>query len=219
MKANILQHLLLSFFLITITVNAISLQEMYDNAVNENGYDKYIELETGVTYTGGLELDALNGDPDQDVAIIGNGAVIYMDSSGIVFSNIDGRLDVENCVIVKGQIRYKRDGIYATNPDSIANVRPVGSVKYVTFYQPYNYGIRLKGTGTGILLERNLIMSTIEDECEDEDPRNPTGIGIAFSSTEDSYGSPEIIDNWSFKSSWEDHNGNIGEYWKLCESG
>jgi len=197
-------------------INAVTLEEMYNTAESGNGYYKYIELEEGVTYTGGLEIEALNGDPHQDIAIIGNGAIIDMDSSLILFSNIAGRLDIENCIIINGQIRYKSHDVYAS-PDSI---KPTGSVKHVTFYHAKSYAVRLQGTGEGILLERNLAVSTISSGNENQSINMPTGMSYAFSIIESNFGTPEIIDNWSFKSSWESPlTGDAGDYWKLCETG
>ena len=216
MKFNKVNIFLISILFFSISIYSTTLQEMYDNAQSGSGYYKYIELETGTTYTGGFELEALDGDPHQDVAIIGNGAVIDMDSSMILFSNIAGRLDIENCVIINGQIRYKSHDVYAS-PDSI---KPTGSVKYVTFYHAYSYAVRLQGTGEGILLERNLASSTVFTGNENQSGNMPTGISFAYSVTEDQFGTPEIIDNWSFKSSWESpFNGDVGDYWKLCETG
>ena len=216
MKSTSLKLFLLAIITASISLYSTSLQEMYDNAESGNGYYKYIVLDQNITYTGGLELEALNGDPHQDVAIIGNGAIIDMDSSLILFSNIAGRLDVENCVIVNGQIRYKSHDVYAS-PDSI---QPTGSVKHVTFYHAYSYAIRLQGTGEGILLERNLVSSTVDTGNENQSGNMPTGMSYAFSVTEGSFGTPEILDNWSFKSSWESPmTGDSGDYWKLCETG
>ena len=42
------------FILIGSILYSITLKEAYDSAPSQAGYDKYLELETGVTYTGGL---------------------------------------------------------------------------------------------------------------------------------------------------------------------
>ena len=47
----------MKFLLIILScLNAITLQEAFDNASPANGYDKYLELETGMIYTGGIGI-------------------------------------------------------------------------------------------------------------------------------------------------------------------
>ncbi|MBD3236488.1 MAG: hypothetical protein GF330_07280, partial [Candidatus Eisenbacteria bacterium] len=63
---------------------AISLREAYDRAGPAHGYGKYLELETGEVYTGGLLIGPilspiswrLEGPPGCDVRIVGNGAIL-----------------------------------------------------------------------------------------------------------------------------------------------
>lgn len=41
-----------SFFCCCVSVYSATLKEMYDRAQSQDGYDRYIKLETGVTCTG-----------------------------------------------------------------------------------------------------------------------------------------------------------------------
>ena len=73
---------------------------MYDNASNESGYDKYINLNSGEVYTGGI------GIYDGTVFINGNGAIIDLQNqNGLwVYSDnySDATLDIQYCSIING---------------------------------------------------------------------------------------------------------------------
>ncbi|MBD3337246.1 MAG: hypothetical protein GF355_17170 [Candidatus Eisenbacteria bacterium] len=82
-------------------------------------------------------------------------------------------------------------------------VRPAGSVRFVTLYEPHDDGVRLQGAGRGITLERNLLVDAV-DTGDDyptthggSRPWLPTGINIAFS-VQGIYGYPDIRENGSF---------------------
>lgn len=185
---------------------AKTLRAAYQEAGPTPGYDKYVELETGVVYTGGLLIgpifdrliNDLAGEPGQDVWIKGNGAILDLQGSQLCLSYCNNRLDIEDCIILNGNIRYR--GIN----NSSHSVQPVGSVRYVTFYAPHDYGIRLQGAGDGVLLERNLLLDAVDTGFDYLYINGyagewlPTGTNISFSVQIGQYGLPDILHNWSY---------------------
>lgn len=200
---------------------------MYDAAGPAGGYDKSIALETGEIYTGGLLIGPilspithdLEGEPGIDVRIDGNGAVIDLLGEQICISYCTNRLDIENCVILNGNIRYR--GINTFDHVAI----PVGTVRHVTFYAPHDYGIRLQGAGEGVLLERNLVVDAIDtgwDFIYTNGSSNdwlPTGTNISFSVQAGFYGSPVIRENWTFHSDPARNATPLAHFSLLCEYG
>ena len=92
----------MKFLLIILScLNAITLQEVFDNASPANGYDKYLELETGMIYTGGIGIYEGDVFIDCKEAIInledGNGIWIYADEE------YPSSLEIKNCSIINGQ--------------------------------------------------------------------------------------------------------------------
>ncbi|MBN1326825.1 MAG: hypothetical protein JW996_02615 [Candidatus Cloacimonetes bacterium] len=200
--------LIIIFSLIIVgKLSGILLQEVYETAPSSDDYDKYLELETGVIYEGGLLIgkilspitNSLIGEDGLDVMISGNGAILDLKGEQISISFCENRLDIENCIILNGNIRFR--GI---NAELVAI--PQGSVKYVTFYRPHDYGIRLQGTGEGIILERNLVIDAIDTGYDYiyttgiSSDWIPTGSNIAISIQAGFYGTPEVFDNWSYHS-------------------
>nr|MEE4266600.1 hypothetical protein [Candidatus Krumholzibacteria bacterium] len=186
---------------------AITLKEAYEAAPAANGYDRYVELENGVTYTGGLLVGRVFSpvsnrfimeEEGADVRIVGNGAVLDLQGEQICLSYCDNRMDISDCIIINGNIRFRGDN------DPGLSIRPTGSVKFVTFYQAHDYGVRLQGAGQGITVERNLIIDT-QDTGLDYIPTNgvagdliPTGTAIAASVQTGDYGLPDVRDNWTY---------------------
>ena len=92
----------MKFLLIILScLNAITLQEAFDNASPANGYDKYLELETGMIYTGGIGIYEGDVFIDCKETIInledGNGIWIYADEQ------YPCSLEIQNCSIINGQ--------------------------------------------------------------------------------------------------------------------
>jgi hypothetical protein len=180
-----------------------TLRAAYDAAGPGEGYDKLLVLEPGVVYTGGLHIGPIlipesvnySGEPGLDVKIEGNGAVLDLAGSQLAISYCPNRLDVEDCVIIGGSLRYR--GL-----DYEPDRQPRGSVRQVTFYRPHDYALRLQRTGTGIVLERNLIVDALATGPDwifnNGYPMDwlQTGIGVALSLA----GSPTVHENWSFRS-------------------
>jgi len=204
-----------------------SLKLAYEEAQPFGIYDKYIELENGIVYTGGLFIGSYYEPHLQDfvsvnesnVKIIGNGAVIDLQGQQICISYCNKRLDIEDCVIINGNIRFRGDNTLEF--DAV----PTGSVRYLTFYQPHDYAIRLQGAGSGVLVERNLVVDAV-DTGVDFNPYYgvssdllPTGIGYCFSVQILDYGFPTAFDNWSFHSKPEVNNDLLSHFTLLCEYG
>lgn len=209
------------------TAGAVSLQEIFDAAGPGGGYDKLLELETGIVYTGGLLIGPvfspiswlLEGDPGLDVKIIGNGAILDLEGSQLCISYCNNRLDLEDCIVVNGNVRYRG----MNNSDY--QVMPAGSVRYVTFYGPHDYGIRLQGAGDDITLERNIVVNAIDTgsdyiyinghshECL------PTGANISFSIQVGFYGAPVIQRNWSYHADPQTNGEDLAHFSQLCEYG
>lgn len=180
-----------------------TLRAAYDAALPGEGYDKLLILEPGVVYTGGLHIGPIlipesvsySGEPGLDVKIVGRGAVLDLAGSQLSISYCPNRLDVEDCVIVGGSLRFR--GL-----DYEPDRQPCGSVRQVTFYRPHDYALRLQRTGDGILLERNLVVDALATGPDwvfnNGYPVEwlQTGLGVAMSLA----GSPTVHENWSYRS-------------------
>lgn len=142
---------------------AVSLKEAYESAPAASGYDKYVVLETGVTYTGGLWIgatfDRISAEfvgEGVDVRIVGNGAIIDLQGEEICFAYCANRLDIDDCVILHGDIRFRG------YDDGVMSLVPTGSVRYVTFYEPHDYAVRMFRCGSDVLVERNLVVGAVD---------------------------------------------------------
>ncbi len=185
------------------TAAAGTLRAAFDAASPGAGYDKLLILEPGVVYTGGLQIGPIlipestsySGEAGLDVKILGNGAVLDLAGSQLSISYCPNRLDVEDCVIIGGSLRYR--GL-----DYEVDRQPRGSVRQVTFYRPHDYALRLQRTGDGLLVERNLIvdaLATGPDWVFDNGyPMEwlQTGLNVALSLA----GTATVHENWSFRS-------------------
>ena len=83
--------------LISISLQALTLQEMYDNAGSFEEYDKYLILSSDTIYTGGLGLYEGKTFIDCNGSIInlqdGNGIWVYGDENNTT------NLDIRECII------------------------------------------------------------------------------------------------------------------------
>jgi hypothetical protein len=184
---------------------AITLAEAYALAGSQGEYDRYLVLETGVVYHGGLLIGklldpvthTLVGPEGADVCIVGNGAILDLQGEQLSISYCSNRLDISDCVIVNGNIRYR--GINTVDWQE----QPIGSVRYCTFHRPHDYGVRMQGSGDGILVERNIAVDAIDtgwDYIYTTGISNdwlPTGANFAPSVQIGFYGEPVIRENWS----------------------
>ena len=201
-----------------------TLKEMYDKAPAANGYDKYIELETGITYTGGLMIGKtfnritaeFEGDECKDVRIKGNGAVLDLQGGEICISYCKNRLDIDDCIILNGGIRFR-----GMNSSTLQE-QPVGSVRYVTFYGPHDCGVRLFGCGVGILVERNITVDAIDTG---PDFMYLTGIPSEWLPTGASFalsvqgGGQQFFDNWSYHADPVANSDPLRHFVMLCDYG
>jgi len=195
--------LLLILCLFSAFLSGISLKEVYDAAAAQDGYDKYLDLETGVTYEGGLFIgnvfnrftNQYEGDLGENVMIKGNGAILDLQGQQITISFTDKRLDIEECIIINGNIRFR-----GVNSEDYV-LTPAGSVKQVTFYKPHDYAVRAQAAGEGIVLENNI---TVDVQATGDDyvaisgfPLEwlPTGISFALDLVEQI---PEMDNNFSY---------------------
>jgi len=211
--------------LITSTLSALSLKEAFDEAEPDFGYDKYLELNTGEIYKGGLLIgkilcpisDELEGEEGLDVKIQGNGAIIDLQGEEICISFCNNALSIEDCIIINGNIRYR--GIAAGY-----DIFPNGSVKYVTFYNPHDYGVRIYAAGNGISLENNIFVNA-QNTGNDYIYTNgisseflPTGSNVTISAIY-GYGIPDLIDNWSYHTDIHINADSLNHFMQLCEYG
>ena len=210
--------------IIAVALNSTTLKEVFDRAKPRDGYDKYLELQTGVTYTGGLFsgryfepfLYQLTEYNQKSIMIKGNGAILDLQGGQITIAYGTERLDIENCVIINGNIRYTglvQDDFYYC---------PKGSVRQVTFYKPHDYAVRLDGTGGDILLEKNLAVNVVATSS-DMEPINGNIVsnlitGVSFAKSGYSwFGIPQITRNWSYITGAGFNL--IRHFAQLCESG
>jgi len=206
-RARLLLAALLPALLALATpARAITLAEAYALAGPQGEYDCYVVLETGVVYRGGLLIGqlldpvthTLVGPEGEDVCIVGNGAILDLQGEQLSISYCSHRLDISDCVILNGNIRYRGINTYDYHE------QPTGSVRYCTFYRPHDWGVRLQGAGEGILLERNLAVDAIDtgyDYIYTTGFSNswlPTGANFAASVQAGFYGFPMIRENWSY---------------------
>jgi len=202
-----------------------TLKAVYDAATPGYGYDKFIQLETGKVYTGGLYIGQtfnritaeFEGEDKKDVKIEGNGAVLDLLGGEICISYCTNRLDISDLIIINGNIRYRGVEI------GLEEFKPTGSVRFVTFFQPHDYAVRIFGCGDNILLERNIFCDAVDTGPEFmylsgyHNDWIPTGSSMAFSAQ--GYGFPETKDNWSFHSDPVANADPLRHFSKLCEYG
>lgn len=210
-----------------LPADAASLREAYEASGPGGGYDRLVTLQTGQVYTGGLLIGpvltprgwSLEGEPGEDVKIVGNGAILDLRGEQICISYCENRLDIEDCVILGGNVRFR--GI--SNVDYVEI--PTGSVSYCTFYEPHDYGVRLYGAGTGVTLERNIIVDA-KDTGPDFLYINgwssdwlPTGGSFSPSIQTGIFGVPVIRDNWTYHSDHHANADSLRHFVFLCEYG
>jgi len=201
----------ISLLIVIGKIWAVPLKDVYDAAGSQNGFDKWLELNCGETYTGGLligqvsapynsNLFGLNG---KNVKINGNGAVLDLQGTEIAISFCQNRLEIENCIIINGGVRFRGD-MLAIPDGGFIDLKPTGLIKFVTFYNAHDFAVRLVGAGEGITIERNLLVSSIDTGLDygiyngASSINLPTGINCAFSVNAGSFGYPVLTENWSF---------------------
>jgi hypothetical protein len=134
-------------FLFPIAASAATLQSVYDAADPQAGYTKYLQLDAGATYTGGLTVLA-----SDMVCIKGNGATLDLQTSTIQIQGKGARLDVDHCVIKNGGLASAG---YAEG--ALSFVGSSGSVVNNTLYGN-TVGIRVYSTGPGAVTVINNVV-------------------------------------------------------------
>lgn len=191
---------------LAVACPATTLQAVFEAAPALHGYDRYLELETGVTYHGGLLIGATWDDerqqflpePALDVKIVGQGAILDLQGQEICVSFCSNRLDLEDCIILDGGVRFRGDADLSTDRT------PEGSVRHCTFYRPRDFAVRLPGAGAGVLLERNVVVDPMDTGLDAvvwsglAGPNLPTGIAFGLSVQTGTYGLPTVQDNWTW---------------------
>ena len=218
---------LILFALLVSPLRGESLQAAFQKAGPGLGYDKHLVLDTGTVYTGGLLIgDTFNritaqfgGPGGQDVLIEGNGAILDLEGQELSISYCTNRLDVSDLVMLNGNIRYR-----GVNSGTL-KAQPTGSVRYVTFYGPHDYGVRIFGAGQDILVERNLFVGAVDTGPDFNyitgysSVNLPTGGNVCFSGFYGTYGIPVIHENWSYHPDPAANNDLIRHFMILCEYG
>lgn len=219
-----MKYLSILILLLSLQLFSITLKEVYDQAPSQGNFDKYIELETGQIYTGGLLMGKFfnpwsrefEGD-ELNVKIVGNGAIVDLQGQEICIKYVDNRLEVEDIILVNGGVKFHGAGI------EDERVRPEGYVKYATIYKPMDYGIRFFGAGGEIAIENNIIQDvygTGDDFLEFHGMMMywlPTGnmvVGSIFTSWN---GTPTIRSNWTYFS--DGTTDLIDHYAQFCDEG
>ena len=93
---------------LALPAQARTLREMVQLAGPQDGYDKYVVLETGEIYSGGLQIGPslvpftgiFHGEPGYDVRIVGNGAVLDLEGQRLCISYCNNRLDLDDNTLV-----------------------------------------------------------------------------------------------------------------------
>ncbi len=202
--------------------SAETLKAAYERAGPAAGYDKYLVLETGVTYTGGLwiggvfdRISATFEPGGGDVRIVGNGAILDLQGGEICMAYCNKRLDLDDCVILNGDVKFRG------YEDSVTRLIPQGSVRFVTFYRPHDYGVRMFHSGEGVLVERNLVVDAIDTGG---DFMYLSGLASAWLPTGASFslslqGGQQVVENWSYHSDPAANVDPMRHFTVLCDYG
>ena len=202
-------------------LGAVSLQQAYEMAEPDGIYDRYLILETGVIYTGGLwigktinpQINALEGREGENVFIEGNGAILDLQHTELSISYCENRLDIQDCIIINGDVHFRGES-------ELFTATPTGSVSYCTFYNNDDYCFRFMGTGDGIELNNNIFANALETGDEYiyltgfSGEWLPTGINVGISGQG---GYPSIHDNWSWFSNEETNQDSLNHFVVLCD--
>lgn len=210
--------LLLSFWL-----HSVSLQEIYADALPQGEYDRYLVLETGHVYTGGLwigrslnpQTNSLEGEEGENVFIEGNGAILDLQHTELTISYCNNRLDIIDCIIINGDIHYRGEsGMFLA--------KPYGSVSYCTFYNNDDYCFRFMGTGENIELHHNIFANSQETGDEYTYLTGfalewlPTGINVGVSGQG---GLPDFHDNHSWFVDQQVNADSLNHLAIMCDYG
>ncbi len=138
-------------FWIPSSAHGVTLQSVYDSAPRQSGYDKYLDLSPGVTYTGGITI------PDGDsVCIKGHGAIIDLEGSMIQVGGMTALLDIDHCVILNGG-----DPAYGAGQGGLNFIASNGNVLNNTIYAS-TVGIRIyMAAPAAVTIKNNIIVKNL----------------------------------------------------------
>ncbi|MCF7913079.1 MAG: hypothetical protein K9M99_11160 [Candidatus Cloacimonetes bacterium] len=219
-----LKYIFIAMIMVLIAKSAaVSLQEMYAASGAQGIYDRYLELETGEIYTGGLwigktlnpQTNHLEGCEGEDVFIEGNGAILDLQGSELTIAYCNNRLDMEDCIILNGDVHYRGES-------ALFQAKPEGSVRFCTFYNNDDYCLRFMGTGSDISLHHNIFANARETGDEYTYLTGfslewlPTGINVGVSGQG---GLPDFHDNWSWFSDIEVNADSLQHIAVMCDYG
>jgi parallel beta-helix repeat protein len=94
---NVILYFILMVLLIPLSIQAVTLQEVYNAAQPGLGYDKLLELHKDSIYLGGLLIN------NTSVGIKGHGAVIDLQYNSIVVAG-NSTIELDACVITNGTL-------------------------------------------------------------------------------------------------------------------
>lgn len=98
MKKNYMISII--FLILCFQIQAVTLQQMYNNATSGNGYDKLIILDSHTTYTGGFKQDV------QSICIQGNGAKIDLQTDTISIDGDNKTSYINHCIFFSSNNYY-----------------------------------------------------------------------------------------------------------------
>ncbi|MFH0776997.1 MAG: right-handed parallel beta-helix repeat-containing protein [Candidatus Eisenbacteria bacterium] len=148
MSVRMLVFCLLASLALPSPTHAVSLQSAYDAASALSTYDKYVVLEAGARYTGGLALTY-----GTNTCIKGNGAVIDLEGGIILIQGTTTNLDIDHCSIVNGGNPELRTGNGALH-----FLGGSGNVHNNTFYMN-TVGIRVYSSQAhSVIIVNNIIV-------------------------------------------------------------
>ena len=146
-------------------------------------------------------------------------SILDLEGGEICISYCSNRLDIDDCVILNGNIRYR--GYQDISTDHW----PAGFVRNVTFYRPHDYGVRLLSSARNIELEYNIVVDPVDtgpDFIYLSGVANdwlPTGLAFALSELPGWPNGPEIHDNWTWFSDPLTNGDALHHYGLLCDYG
>jgi hypothetical protein len=144
-----------------------SLQEVYDQAGGQDGYDKYIELDPTIEYLGDLNIAE-----DGKICIMGHGAKVFPQSDYNIHIGVSRSwLDIQNCVFIGGG-----GAVYIGLDGS-------GTVKNNTIVGCLNAGIRTYSIGitNDVVIYDNIIIDCYDGFfCNEEEHPDYLGYNTVF---------------------------------------
>ena len=205
----------ISIIFLSSILFSISLQEIYDNSTSQNGYDKYLVLDSDSIYTGGI------GIYEGDIFIDCNSAIIDLESGNGIWVYSDEQysssLEIEYCNIVNGDYYGLSFGGNSTGNIKNCNLLNTNyglklfdesNVTVTNSIFGYNetYGIGMYTENPTLNITYSLFWENIEDDCMENCP----GWGSIWTQLEPNPGTGVIYENPLFEN-YNNFNFNLNE--------